>query len=587
MANIRFDNWSTPERTARQQLDDICRKTGAYVATPDYDTNKFSIWGTAEQADSAEKEVSAWYSHIRATGIRPSGPKWHKEKAFDGRNASRIDQREREAEMALALRNMENDTDFEFVLHHLWPDEPKMPEFIQKYDKPVLEQIRLNVLCRIEFDQGTIPAYRVSAGTETTVKEVSARMNNLIMEMIAQKGDFVRCSRFKLPRANMYRSRVGWDKDPTTGLYLPTIHGEGLPADEVDDWTKLCTSEDAKNRSIIRQSITTCIASLYAPSKHVRMRVTFAELGFAQLQRPPPERDYHTFDEFCQMIPHQNVRISPLGLRSSKGNLSELVDVLDTMPEFGPGETFYTLHFDFDSRNQSTLRLEVEFRIGIMTKELEIFATRWLEFAHNANEYEMLEVNMLDLEHLKCNYQIHIGGTNIFEPDDLKGVGKQMLSFQDKVSYSAPPKGIKAEPRRRAVYPPGNRDLRRVEEIITVRYQFKDTDGVFELQRKDIFDETSHNKSVTPISSVGAGKYYYPEWDSLMGEFANLQPGEAVSWTRALSSFFLDKKAGDHGGNYRALPKGFKTWLKEIEEIQGLLTEGIESVEGFGVNDGR
>ncbi|RMZ84761.1 hypothetical protein DV737_g1032, partial [Chaetothyriales sp. CBS 132003] len=588
MSNIRFDDWATPEKAARSQLDDICRKTGAYISTPDFETTTILIWGQQDQAEAAKKELAAWFDHIRETGVRRSHPKWHKEKAFDGRTASRLDQKVRDREMASALRRIEPDVDYDFELYHQWPEEPKIAEFVSKYDKTDLEDIRLQTLCKIEFEESAPAHYKVSAQSEANVKAISLRINYLMMAMVKQKGEFIRCTRFRLPPASQYRNRISWETDPSTGrLFLPNLHGEPLPSDETDNWAKLCASEEVKNRTVLRDAISKCLSSLYAPTKHVRMRVTFAELGFERYQRPPEDRDYHTVNEFCAMIPNQNVRLSPLGLRARRGDLADLADVLSSMPEFGPGKTYYALHFDFNSRNDSTLRLEVEFEIGIMTGEPETIATRWLEFSSDANEYEMLEANMFDLGHLRCNYQIHIGGTKLFEPENTKfGVGKQMYSFKDKVRFDPPAGGIKAPPKRRAVYPSGNRDLRRVEEITTVRYPFLATDGVFELQRKDIYDEQGVTSS-TPISSVWAGKYYYPEWDTLMDDFANLRPGEPVRWAMGLSGFFLDRKgAGTNGvwtgGANRRLPKGFRTWLKEIEKIQALLAEGIERVEASG-----
>ncbi|RMZ76471.1 hypothetical protein DV738_g4898, partial [Chaetothyriales sp. CBS 135597] len=534
MSNIRFHDWPTPERAARNQLDDICRKTGAYVATPGSDMSTIQIWGSEDQVEAAKRELGAWHDHIRETGLRPN--RWHKEKAFDGRTASRQDQKVREKEMAGALRRMESDVDYNFELYSLWPDEPKIAEFVDKYDKSDLEDIRSKTLCKIEFDEGAPAAhYKVSAQSETNVKDISSRINYLIMAMVKQKGEFTRCTRFKLPPASQYRDRVGWEKDPSSGFFLPVLHGEPLPPDETDNWTKLCTSQEVKNRNVFREAISKCLASLYAPTKHVRMRVTFAELAFRRYQRPPPDRDYHTVNEFCAMVPHQNVQLSPLGLRARQGDLANLADELSMMPEFGPA-------------------------------------------------------NMVDLQHLRCNYQIHIGGTKLFEPQNTKfGVGKQMYSFKDKVRFDPPADGIKAPPKRRAVYPSGNRDLRRVEEITTVRYPFRNTDGVFELQRKDIYDEQGLTSS-TPGSSVWVGKYYYPEWDNLMDDFANLRPGEPVKWTMGLAGFFLDRKGtgasgGGSGGTSRRLPKGFRTWLKEIEEIQALLVEGIERIEASASED--
>jgi hypothetical protein len=104
-----------------------------------------------------------------------------------------------------------------------------------------------------------------------------------------------------------------------------------------------------------------------------------------------------------------------------------------------------------------------------------------------------------------------------------------------------------------------------------MRWRFKDTDGIFELRRKDIYSHSVGHTSTKPIDSRWHGLYYYPEWDNLMGQFANARPGEDVEWHKSLATFFPE--SGEDMG--LALPKGFKNCMAEVEQIQDLLKEAI------------
>jgi len=152
-----------------------------------------------------------------------------------------------------------------------------------------------------------------------------------------------------------------------------------------------------------------------------------------------------------------------------------------------------------------------------------------------------------------------------------KSIKSHMLAFQGKISFERPPDGIKAIPRRRVKYPYGAAGLRAVSELTVLRWRFKSTDGFFELRRKDVYDERAGTRSPGPAETRWHALYYYPEWDNLMGEFANIKPGEDISWAKSVATFFPE--SGDSDG--RALPQGFKKFLAEVEEIQDLLAEAI------------
>jgi hypothetical protein len=90
------------------------------------------------------------------------------------------------------------------------------------------------------------------------------------------------------------------------------------------------------------------------------------------------------------------------------------------------------------------------------------------------------------------------------------------------------------------------------------------------LIRKDVFDNSQARSS--PTSTSWSAQFYYPEWDALLGEFANLKAGDQVSWRRDMDTFFRPKDAvHDH----RPLPEGFGGFVDDIEDIQQVLQNAI------------
>ena len=54
---MQYDKWAEPKTYARERLNEICRKSEAYVGTPEEETNRIDIWGTQEQASRAAREL--------------------------------------------------------------------------------------------------------------------------------------------------------------------------------------------------------------------------------------------------------------------------------------------------------------------------------------------------------------------------------------------------------------------------------------------------------------------------------------------------------------------------------------------------
>ena len=578
MSNIRISRYESSVRVARERLDEICLKTDAHIRTPEDEETRIPIWGTEEQVEQALNELQSFELYVRKVGVRPKQGGWWKTNAFDGRVASRQEEAERELVMAEGLRILEQDTEFDFEAIFLWPDELDIDRFISQHNTTALNEIRGSILCRIDFNPTGIKFIKISANSDEHIRNIYLRVLNMVKEDIAQNGRFVVSNRFRLPRAEMFRDRVGLDHDPKANLYLATLHGNPLPEAEVDDWNRLWLSEEDKNHNLISSAIDMSLKSLQASQRHVRMRVTFGELGFSQLELPKDDDRNYNFDEFCSMIVKRRTTLQSMGLRTNRGNLADLVETLCNMEEFGELESRCVLHFDFEGRNNHKLRFESEFKQASASDDMEMFASRWLEFG-KVDDSEILEVNLLDFEHLKTNCQFHIGARSIYSTA-AKGSQSELQSFASRVRFKAAPAGIKAPPRRRAIYPPGRQDLIQTEEIQVARFRFKQGDGYFELHRRDIYDERT--KTATPMTSIWTAWYYYPEWDNILGEFASLRPGEEVPWRRNLGTFFINPKATHDS---RALPRGFDAFMGEVEEISALLQDAIDRLPEVEVED--
>lgn len=564
------DRHKMPSAIARDRLDEICFKTEAFIATPRDEEARISVWGTPEQVDSALKELESFEMYIRQMGIRPSQANWHKGRAFDGRVESRREEDEREREMAEGLRILSDETEYDHEMWLIWPDEIDIDKFIDQHDSTTLRDIRGKTLCKVEFIPTGLKYVKVYATTSEDASEVFGRIRNLVKEDIAQMGRFIIANRFRLPRSSMYRAKVGLDKDPKTNYYLATLHGDPLPKDELDSWSKLCLSEDDKNCEIISNAIETSLKSLQASQRHVRMRATFGELGFSQLELPPDGQEDYTFDDFCAMMVKRRTTMQSMGLRAPGKSTADLVDILSRHEQFSELETRYTLHFDFEGRNNSILRLDQELRYPTGSDEITVFSSRWLEFGA-ISDSEILEVSMLDFEHPQANFQLHVGATKLFTKSQ-----SELHSFTSRISFDAPKNGLKAGPRRRTRFPPGRQDLRQVEEISIARFRYKAGNGYLEIQRKDIYPQSDQMRAF-PIRSDWSAKYYYPEWDNILGQFASLEPGQDITWPRKLSTLFGDAR-NPMDCKLKGVPAGFKSFIEEVLEISAFLHDGMQAL---------
>jgi hypothetical protein len=549
------------------------------------------IWGSDEDAVRAKEELDTFVHDVRTRGERPSRDHWTKEPAYDGRVEDRAMRKLREETLQAATYQLNQQGDLQFEALLLWPEKLDVKDFRSKHEDTVLRKIQSEIECRIEFCPKHSPRYvKISSNEERHVHSTHTKVINLIRETTAQDGMFLRVNRIRLPNASMYRDRVSLHLHPSKRLYMPTLYGNPLPEGELGEWSRLQSNSELSNNTQLKRELESVIRAIQAPSQHVRMRVALTELGFRRYEAPPDAEEHHreahpdsekhyVFDDFSQMMVKPLVKIDMVGL-NSHANLGGLVDIISAMPEFSNLENRFRLQFDFRGDSKSALRYEREMRLGF-EDELEDEANRWLRFGGSADDKKVLEFNVLDFEHLRANYVVLLEKTEFHEPQD------QHRKFASGIQYQHEPTGVKSKPLRRAIFPPGYDGLAEHHELSIARWNFKGPDARFELIRRDTFRGIQSGK--TPTESEWLAHYYYPEWDTLLGEFGNLEPGDQVSWKKSLETFFPpENRSSDI---QKPLPS-FKKFVQEISEAQKCLQKAIgilelgadegETVEGFG-----
>lgn len=569
LPRARFDRKMLPAQVARELLDEICNRTNTFILDPPEASVQLEVWGTEEDVHIALKELQAFERDVRTRGERPSREHWTKEKAHDGRVEDRALRSLRQQNEQAAMYDYNQQIEFQFEAYLLWPSKLDMKAFRQRYDQDggVLKKLQGTTACKISFGEGKRRYVKVSATEERHLHAIYQRIVNLVRETIASETYSARYNRFRVPPSSLCRDKVAMDRHlERADLSIPTLFGNGLQDWEMLKWEQLRKKVEAHTNDMLRNELDSIIRTIQAPGQHVRMRVAFTELGFSRYETPLPGQEHHGIEDFMEMIVKPQVEIRDAGLRSGS-DLSQIVDVLSHMEQFTDLENRYIIHVDFSGDRGSTLRYERELYEGF-EGELEDHANRWLLYSDTPSEHEILEFNVLDFEYLRANYQVHIGKVALHAPKD------RYRKFEHGVTYKNDSQGIKAEAKRRAVFPPGYQELHQHTEISIARFKFKGPDARLELIRKDTFVGSQSGKK--PTFTTWSAQYYYPEWDNLLGEFGDLQPGDAVSWDKRMKTFFIPRDAFD---DTRPLPRGFEKFTEEIGEIQKCLQMAITTIE--------
>ena len=554
---LRIDRAAQPH--PKQVLREIMARTETYIKEPeDFDTSLY-IWGDEGQVAEAKGQIAQWERDVRESASAAKPVTWYKGRALDGRAEHREDRQNQENLLKELIQEAEIDYPVEAAL--LWPKELDIEDFeIANLD--VITQLRSSFTARISFLGSNTPHIMIAARTHADAVSLMTRMMNLVKETISRRDQLVTVNMIHIPNEDVYRDRVGLlDLDPKTQSYLPTLHGS--PSADEEQLSQHRRQVQVSNRKKIKKNIDMAIKKLRVSQQHCRMRFVFGELGFKLFQKPANGAETYSFDDFYTMVTKGRTKLTLNGLPVRQGEITDLADILNNMEAFSDCSEYYAAFFDFPgTTHNSVLRLETVFT-PIGDEDTENEEKRWLELSDSVSR---LQVGHLNFD--RPDYQVTL---DAFPLGTDKLPKAQMMAFQARVTMERPPNGIKSQPRRR-VHHPTERGLHTVSELIVLKWRFKDTDGLFELRRKDIYDLRPGRESGSPVETRWHALYYYPEWDNLMAEFASVKPGEDVKWIKSVATFFPG------GEQWTALPQGFKKFISEVEEIQDLLAEAISRV---------
>ncbi|KAJ9633722.1 hypothetical protein H2204_006719 [Knufia peltigerae] len=553
---LRFTSVPHPQ----QAIVNIMNKNETYIREPADDDERLYIWGTPEQVDSTKAELSGWVQSIRSA-FANTRPMWSKLNAMDGRTEQRLDRQNKQQALNRHIRDAELPFTVQAAL--LWPRDVDIYEF-QEANEDALEQLRGTCVCHIAFQCTDLQHVIIETYFEKEMMKLTSRILNLIKETVSKREQVSRVSMLHLPGFEIYRDRVGLrDKDPQSDSYLPTLHGNLAPNEP--EYSAKRLKSLSSNRVKIKHILDTSLKRLRMSQQYVRMRVVFGELGFTLFQKPEGGAETYSFEDFSKMVTSGRTKLSLNNLPVRQGKILDLPDVLDSMDAFSGRTETYGAYFDFAGKGFSTLRLATSFVPNAMG-EVDTLEQQWLEIGEKVS---MLEISMLSFD--RPDLQITLDAFPLYSGAESR---PEMEKFRLHVSFSPPKDGIKADTQRHVHYIQAFNQVRKVHELTMLRWRFRQTDGIFELRRKDVYDETKLYQHPQPVESRWHVLYYYPEWDNLMGHFSTIKPGEDISWSKSVATFFPES---DSTG--RALPKGFKKFMAEVEEIQGLLGEAINRVD--------
>lgn len=564
-------------QVAEDEIAKICISTDAFIALPAPDSYIMEIWGTPQQVDNAKTSLKAWEMHYRGPGkhtSKTSNNPWLKQNAFDGREEHRLMRENLVNHQQQIFQQLANGTILPFEAHLIWPEGYDLDNFIADYDEHALNNLRSKYECLITHSQNGLRETKVSCASPTSLFQVYNRLLGLMKEMVARKKRGLRVTYCRLPSAQEYRDQV--KLNPTIvrarKAHIPERLGNPLPSSEdPEHWPRLTTMRHRKYQTATKRALQSSIESLYVSQKHVRMRVSFGRIALTKFKQPANGQDApYDHDEFVTMVQNPQVEIVQLPLAT--GAHFDFIDRVEAIKDFGDPEYFWAIHFDFTGTMPgSTLRFEIEYTPNdIDVQEPNISAKRWLHFSSDTTQdvNELLEISHMEVG--KVGYQFHIGAARLFENSKIK---RELSSFENNVTFKPSLNAIRSPPGKHAIFPQGNGDLTAVTEITIARYRFKDTKGVFEIKRIDHFSQRPGETSSVPQLIEWHAAYYYQEWDTLTAQLANIVPGQDVNWKRDLTTFFpkvIDKDSP------KALPEGFKNFMKEVEKIQELLDEVVD-----------
>lgn len=557
-----------PAEIFRDRLADISIDTNTFIVVSETNEYACNIWGEPNDISRAKAALRA----LELSLTQPSkGEKaWIKQGAYDGRVVHRdiVDTWQN-----VQREHFQRDTDLNtlaYQAHLYWPDGYDLEKFLDYYCDDVLKELMTKYTCIIRQN----PAERVikiGCDTQQVLFQVHNRLIGLTREMVAKQKPGLYATHCEVPSLAAYRDKVKLINTLTSAgrVNIPTLTGKTLPNSEYENWTQLSSSINKRYRLAAKNALRSCISSLHTSRKHLQLRINFGNFGLLQVMKADSGSDTYQIDEFLHKIQKPGTKVVQCPLE--EGQSFHFIDNIESVQDLQPLDISWEVHFDFSSGTSKRLQLVKEYIPNFIDPdEPSVAATRWLTFDDTAidDNSEILSVNHIDME--KCGYNLHLGGGTIFQSQRTSNAND---AFEKTIRFRPSMNGLRYDSNKHVIHPYGNPELTTIREVTIAKYQYKDTRSTFEVRRTDTFNARSGESSPIAERTEWTAAYYYAGWDSLLSDFANIDPGQDVEWKRNLETFFPKIEDED---NPRVLPHGFKTFMKEVDQLQTLISKAIK-----------
>lgn len=155
-------------------------------------------------------------------------------------------------------------------------------------------------------------------------------------------------------------------------------------------------------------------------------------------------------------------------------------------------------------------------------------------------------------------------------------VRKGLEKWETSVGFEATPNVFTCNiPKSQCRFTWDNPALREVQEKASIKFDIQGSTCNFRLVRTDTFRVNSLKTEKTFVRSDFEFLISDPDWDNNLSEFANLGPGQEVSWNRALSTFFSKPWEPETDD----VNEGFYTFLDMVDKLANELRDALETQE--------
>ncbi|KAJ5620504.1 hypothetical protein N7510_004488 [Penicillium lagena] len=593
---------TAPSRTAGRSstvnwradaFDAISHKTGAYVLPANYGDQVIQIWG-------GYGEVTAAKELLQAVITRCMEPKlslkqlgyWSRVTAYKADRERDVDMRAKRLQRLQELRKAPSlPNEFEVMLMFLWPPDGPAMNGVLGGQLEKLDNIRTTLDVHV-YQQRHMPNYICVSAHDKAVLLQVIELLCIIWREFSTKSD-VRLKLYLVepPSPAIMRTKIFLEK--SSRVARPFLHGGELGRDQIRHWSNEHYLILLKNDSLLLRNLQKSLDTISIIRGHLKMRVHFGTFVLDEYRRSEKGESSYEFQEFQNMILHEQAkgRLVP-GLQVGQSELldrclqaSEFLEPLNAPKDFkslAEIEPTHSAYFEFPGNNNTVLCLEAEFLKTWGARRFEAGQCRWFK-ADRKEEYGNrlpLQVSVIDFG--RSDWQLEIKSFEFHDADSIGGALRafiRSIRFQNQQAVQT----IASNPRRN-VHFMAEAPVSKIVEKAALRFQVKGTRYIFELARFDAYMPLKtkfiamgsefmvphvHWQEKPTVS--WAASVFAPEWDNVLGENANLRPGNTVEHRGNLSAFFPPGEGRDEDS-------GFCDFLTVVRKIADMLgpTQHVE-----------